>query len=498
MLKRSWILTFVRMTAGVVPAVAAIPSLAQTSAPVSATAQSPAETATRAVLAAINGSHDARSALANGAFSSKALQNESADSRLEWLDKIAADSGGLTVASSSPQGDRMVETIVSTNRGGKFGKLVVFTAKAEPGKISDIFLLAARDPAKVKAETWPAGPLPLPRVATEIEKHASALAAEDSFSGVVLVAKGDKLLVNRAYGFADQEWKAPNRTNTLFHMASVGKMFTAAAVLKLAGQGKISLDDTLAKWVPEYPHPEAAKITLKQLLTHSAGIGDWDVRQKQAFTGAEAAAQMTQPIQFDPGTRFAYSNAGFVLLQAVIEKASGKPFGKALDDLVFRPAGMTSTSLVPVTAVVPNRATGYLRPDDDPLGLGPRFSNAQFLGYVGDGAGGEYSTSRDMFAFLKSLASGKFLGAAATKEMLAPRMDFAGAARPSKYGYGVDLPACAGHPAFGHEGGGPNSGVSSLAYRTLDTGWTVIVLSNYDPPAAGDLAFSICEFVAGR
>jgi CubicO group peptidase (beta-lactamase class C family) len=471
---------------------AAVPALAQVAAP------TPAQSATQSVLSALNGSHDSRSALL-AAFSSKALENESAADRLKWLDRIAADSGGLTVLSSSPQGDRMVEAIVRSNRGGKFGKLVVFTSKAEPGKISDIFLLAARDPAKVKAEAWPTGPLSMPRIASEIEKHAAALAAEDSFSGVVLVAKGDTVVVNRAYGLADQEWKAPNRTDTLFHMASVGKMFTAAAVLKLAGEGRLSLDDSLAKWVPEYPHPEAAKITVRHLLTHSAGIGEWDGRKiRGEKSGAELAATMTEPLQFEPGARFNYSNAGFVLLQAVVEKATGKSFADALEELVFAPAGMTRTGLWPVTAIVPNRATGYLRPEDDPLGLGPRFSNEQFLGYGANGSGGEYSTAADMLAFNRAIATGKLLGAAMTTEMLTPRIDFAGAQRPSKYGYGVDLGTCCGHATFGHGGGGPNSGVSSVDYYVRDTGWSVIVLSNYDPPAAEDLAYSICEFVAGR
>jgi CubicO group peptidase (beta-lactamase class C family) len=478
---------------------AAMPACAQITAPVAAAAPTSAENASRAILAAINGSHDERSALVSTAFSSKALQNDGADSRLKWLDRIAKDSGGLSIVSSASQGERMVEAIVKTKRGGRFGKLVVFTAKAEPGKIADIFLLAARDPAKVKSEAWPTGPLPLVSVASEIEKHAAALAAEDSFSGVVLVAKGDKILVNRAYGLADQQWKVPNSTGTAFHIASIGKMFTATAILKLAEQGTVSLDDPLSKWVPEFPHPEAANISLRQLLTHSAGIGAWDGRAfKHHLSGAEAAATMNAPLEFEPGTRFSYSNAGFVLLEAVIEKATGKPFADALQELVFKPAGMSATGLWPVTAIVPNRATGYLRPEDDPLGLGPRFSNEQFLGFDANGSGGEYSTAGDMLRFLSALASAKLLGPEMTKEMLTPRMDFAGAARPSKYGYGVDLQTCAGHPVFGHEGGGPNSGVSSLAYRTLDSGWTIIVLSNYDPPAAGDLAFSICEFVAGR
>jgi len=478
-------------------AAVAVPCVAQVSPPVSTAAATPAQAATDATLGAINGTHEARAALVASAFSAKALQNENAGSRLNWLDRIATDSGGLTVASSSPHGDWMVEAIVRTNRGGKFGKLVVFTSKAEPGKISDIFLLAARDPARVKAEAWPRGPLPLARVTAEIERHAAALAAEDSFSGVVLVAKGDKVVVNRAYGLADQEWKVPNRTDTLFHMASVGKMFTAAAILKLAREGKLSLDDSLAKWVPEYPHAEAAKITLKQLLTHSAGIGEWDGRRFGGpRNGAELAATMTEPLQFDPGGRFSYSNAGFVLLQAVIEKATGKSFADALQHLVFAPAGMKRTGLWPVTAIVPNRATGYLRPPEDPLGLGPRYSNEQFLGYGANGSGGEYSTAADMLAFDRAIASGKLLGPAMTDDMLTPRIDFAGAQRPSKYGYGVDLGTCSGHATFGHGGGGPNSGVSSVDYYVRDSGWSIIVLSNYDPPAAEDLAFSICEFVA--
>lgn len=461
---------------------------------------SPAEDAARAVISAINGSDADRAALVKSAFSGKAIPDQdAANAEVRWLDKLASDSHGLVLVSAAPQGDRMVEAIVRTNRGNKFGKLVVFTSAKDPRKISDLFLLPARDPAKIKAEAWPKAILPLPRIAAEIDKRAAALAAEDSFSGTILVARGDKVILRRAYGFADQEWRVANRADTRFHLGSVGKMFTAAAVLRLAAEGKLSLDDPLAKWVPEYPHPESAVITLRQLLSHSAGIGEWDQRQvKQRMSGAEMAAQMTQPLQFTPGARFSYSNAGFILLQAVIEKATGKPLGDAIGELLFKPAGMTRSGLWPVTAIVSNRATGYLRSEDDPLSLGPRYSNEQFLGYGANGSGGEYSTVDDMFAFMKALASGKLLGPAYTKEMLSPRLDFAGAARPSRYGYGVDLGTCADHPIFGHEGGGPNSGVSSLAYRTLDTGWTVIVLSNYDPPAAGDLAFSICEFVAGR
>lgn len=487
------------LVAGAALTAAAVPALGQVETQSSATAATPAETATRAVLSAINGTDRDRRVFVDSAFTARALQNQSAGDRLKWLGKIAEDSGGLATVSWNPQGERLVEAIVRSTRGGKFGKLVVFTAKADPGKITDIFLLAARDPAKVKAEAWPTGALPLGRLATEIEQRAAALAEEDSFSGVVLVAKGDNILVNRAYGLADQQWRVPNRTDTAFHLGSVGKMFTAAAIMRLADAGKLSLDDPLSIWVPEYPHASAATITLRHLLTHSAGIGDWDGRQfKREMTEVEAAATMSEPLQFAPGERFSYSNAGFVLLGAVIEKATGKPLAGALKDLIFDPAGMSRTGLWPVTAIVPNRATGYLQPEDDPLGLGSRFSNEQFLGFGANGSGGHYSTAGDMFAFLKALVDGRLLGREATAEMLQPRIDFVGTPRPSKYGYGVHFDSCGGNAILGHEGGGPNSGVSSLAYRTLENGWTIIVLSNYDPGPAGDLALSICEFVAGH
>lgn len=480
-------------------AAACPPAEAQSPPPAAAGVEAAAETAARKLLAAINGPAGDRARFVSGAFSTKALQNEAAESRLKRLNKLAADTSGLTIASIQSSGERMVEAIVRSNRGGRFGKFVLFTSGAEPGKISDLFLLPARDPAKVKAEAWPTGPLPETRIAAEIEKRAAALAAEDNFSGVVLVAKNAKVLVKRAYGFADQQWRIANRADTAFHLGSVPKMFTAAAIMKLAAAGKLSLDDPLTKWVPEYPSPDSSRITLRHLLTHSAGIGPWDGRQfRKPLTGAEAAVTMTAPSSFAPGTRFEYSNAGFVLLGAVIEKATSKPLETALEELVFEPAGMRLTGHWPVTAIVPNRATGYLRPEDDPLGIGPRFSNEQFLGFGADGSGGGYSTADDMLAFLSALGSGQLLGRESTKEMLTPRIDFAGAPRPSKYGYGVDLGTCEGQPIFGHEGGGPNSGVSALTYRTLDTGWTIIVLSNYDPPAAGDLAFAICEFVANR
>jgi len=223
-------------------AVAATPAFTQkTAATLTKESATPAQDAQRAVIAAINGGDAQRALLVKSRFSSKAFPNESAaNDQRKWFDKLARDSGGLTLVSAAPQGDRMVEAIVHTKRGDRFGKLVLFTSSKEPGKISDLFLLPARDPARLKAEAWPTGTLTPALIAAEIEKRAARLAAEGNFSGVVLVAKNDRVIVRRAYGFADEEWRVANRPDTRFHLGSVGKMFTAAAILTGLGFEHVS------------------------------------------------------------------------------------------------------------------------------------------------------------------------------------------------------------------------------------------------------------------
>ncbi|NEX93347.1 serine hydrolase domain-containing protein, partial [Caulobacter sp. 17J65-9] len=481
--------------------------VAQEAAPATPTAAAdPAQTtagrSTAALLAALNGDHAARAAFVRDGFTARALQNQSAEDRLAGFDRLAAAAGGFDWVEAKADSDRMADVTAKARNGGRFARIVVFTSRAEPGKIADLFVMAARDPAKVRAEAWPTGPVSDKALARAVEAHAKALADEGLFSGAVLVARGDQVVFRRAYGQAEAAFGVPNKPETTFNIASMGKMFTAVAVGQLAEQGELSLDDTLAKWLPEYPNRAAAeKITLRQLLTHTSGLGDVDRHRPDAdkrLTARSIVPLMTADPDFEPGARVSYSNAGFVMLAAVVEAASGQSFDDYVRDHVFVPAGMTRTDYGLVTAIAPDRARGYLRPEHDPLGFEPRRSNEQFLGFKGDGSGGAYSNVDDLFAFKRALFGHRLLSEAWTKEMLAPRVDFAGAARPSKYGYGFHLESCAGTPTVGHAGGGPNSGVDSVMFATADGKWTVIVLGNYDPPAAEDLALSICGFVAAR
>jgi len=295
---------------------------------------------------------------------------------------------------------------------------------------------------------------------------------------------------------ADETWQIPNQVETRFNVASASKMWTAVIIMKLIEEGKLSLDDTLDGLVPSYPHTEAAsKITIRQLLQHRAGLGDWDVRQNKAgpMTSSETAALMLSP----PGEadeRFAYSNAGYILLGAVAENVTGLSYPQLVEQYVFRPAEMTHSGFWPVTAIVPDRATGYLRPADDVLGFGPRFSNEQFLGYGGDASGGAYSTVDDLFAFHRSLRNGALLSPDSVSAMLSLSTEFPGTPRPSRYGLGMRLEACGTAQTYGHSGGGANSGVSAATYATVEGDWTVIALGNTDPMPEL-LAFEVCDLV---
>jgi CubicO group peptidase (beta-lactamase class C family) len=452
-----------------------------------------AEPAGGALVDALNRAPEGLEAYVADHFSSGALKTEPASVRAAELSALVKAAGGFDLLQAAPQGDRMAELVAKSRRGDRFARFVVFTSGREPGKISNLFILRTRDPAKAAADALPGVAVSRAELIRALERRAANLAREDWFSGVVLVAEGNRVLLRRAYGQANLEWGALNRTDTLFQAGSTTKMLTAAAVLKLARQGRLSLDDTLARHVPEFPDRVAAeRITLRHLLTHRAGLAEWDGRRSQFRTHAEAAALMP-PAVAEAGKRFSYSNAGFILLGAVIERVSGQSFEKALRSLVLEPAGMRRTGAQPVTAVLPNRATGYLRPADDPLGFGPRFSNHQFLGHKGDGSGGLYTTADDLLAFHLALTSGRLLSPDLTQVMLQAHTDFPGTPRPSKYGYGVRLTECAGQAVFGHSGGGPNSGVSTATYGAPDGSWTVIVLSNYDPPAAEDFALEVCE-----
>ena len=313
----------------------------------------------------------------------------------------------------------------------------------------------------------------------ELDKEVAA----DQFSGAMLVAKNGKPVFSGAYGLADREKKVPNTLDTRFRIGSMNKMFTAVAVLQLVQSGKINLTDSIGKYLTDYPNKDvASKVTVHQLLTHTGGTGDFFGPEFNAHRLELRTLQDYIKLfgqrgpQFEPGSRWAYSNYGFLLLGAIIERVSGQSYYDYVRDHVYAPAGMSSTDSLPEDQNVAHRSVGYTK-----FGGGENWHpNTDTLPYRGTSAGGGYSTVGDLVRFAQALEDHKLLDAKHTDLLTTGKVDTGRGG--DKYAYGFSDRTENGVRRFGHGGGAPGMNGELTIYP--HTGYVVAVLANLDPPAA--------------
>ena len=303
--------------------------------------------------------------------------------------------------------------------------------------------------------------------------QADAAAAEDAFSGVLLVARGDEVLLQRAWGLADRAAGTPVTLDTRFRLGSMNKMFTAVAVLQLVEAGRLSLEGSVGQSLPGYPNADIAKVTIRQLLTHAGGTGDifgpafdqhrLSLKTHDDYVRLYGARGPTHP----PGQAHEYSNYGYVLLGAIIERTSGLAYEDYVARHVFAPAGMHDTGALPEDVDVPGRARAYTRKD------GAWVDAADTLPYRGTAAGGGYSTAADLLKFARALRAGVLLSPASLAEATRRQTPW--------YGYGFMVGQRHGVAGFGHGGGAEGMNASLGIFPAQDT--VVIGLANLDPPA---------------
>ncbi|HZH29445.1 MAG TPA: serine hydrolase domain-containing protein [Pyrinomonadaceae bacterium] len=314
--------------------------------------------------------------------------------------------------------------------------------------------------------------------ARELEAYVRKLAEADVFSGAVLLAKDGKILFEKAYGEASKDFQVANRVDTKFNLGSMNKMFTAVAIAQLVERGKLSFEDPLAKFLPEFPNKEAAqKIRIKHLLTHTSGLGSYFNRKFMESSRARfrtvnemmTLAEGETPA-FEPGTKWAYSNTGMLVLGAVIEKVTGQSYFDYVRENIYKPAGMTNTDAYELDLVTPNLAVGYQKEFNEDGTT--RFRNNVFQHVIRGGpAGGGYSTVGDLLKFDTALRANKLVGAEYVKQLLSPKPEL----NSPEYGYGFGVNTK--KRIVGHSGG--FSGISSNLDMFLDSGYTAIVMSNY-------------------
>ena len=377
--------------------------------------------------------------------------------------------------------------LVQERNSDQFARVVVEVEPAEPHKIVSVTMRAIPRPAE----------FPIPRT-SETEALAALRAridkqvAADRFAGAILIGWNGKPLFTGAYGLADREKKIPNKLGTQFRIGSMNKMFTAVSILQLAQAGKIRLTEPLGTYLTDYPNKDVAtKVTIHHLLTHTGGTGDFFGPQFNAHRlelrtlNDYVNLYGQRALVFEPGSRWAYSNYGFLLLGAVIERVTGGSYYDYVRDHVYKPAGMNSTASLPEEEAVPDRSVGYTK-----MGGAPSWrANTDTLPYRGTSAGGGYSTVEDLFRFANALTGHKLLNAEYTDLLTTGKVDAMGG---GKYAYGFFDRTTDGVRSYGHGGGAPGMNGELQIYP--QSNYAIAVLSNLDPPAAT----SIADFIGHR
>lgn len=313
---------------------------------------------------------------------------------------------------------------------------------------------------------------------SKIGAYIESLASSDLFSGVVLVARGDAPFITRTVGYADRATGKPMRLDTPFDLASIGKTFTVVAIGRLLDQGKLHLDDTVARYVPELPAAIGQRITIAQLLEHSSGLGELGPTLDSAMRSAKSVREMISrftdtSLTFAPGTRFQYSNRGYVVLGAVVEAVSGLRYEDYISREVLQRAGMTRSGIFQLTNSPSNRAHRYshyksLRTAYAP---GPRTEFQPIDDLAPGPHGGAYSTAEDMLRFSVALQNGTLVSPATLRLLIEPR-----AGHP--WGKGFEIAGEGRAISFGHAGASP--GTNTLFRVFPNAGYTLVVLSNID------------------
>lgn len=433
-------------------------------------------------------------------FSANAFRRQqSAAEYVALFRKLHEQSGGLDVVRVTPEGnDQPLSVIAKSRRGRHYALIRAGLDRAEQGKLAGLGVDKTADPDAPRLSDA-SQPLSEAEMVAAIKRDLDRRAAAGDLSGVVLIASGDEILLRLAYGYADREAKIPNTPDTKFHLASVGKMFTAVAIAQLVRAGKLSFTDTVAEVLPDYPNREVAgKVTIHQLLTHTAGFGTFFespgfVRGKTYRNSTEEIAVYKDERLFStPGTRWRYSNAGYSLLGAIVERLSGKPYLEYVRENIFKPLKMRDTYLDQNGKAAPKTSVFYTQSPLDPLGLNPYVADRTLGGARATGFGGGFSTASDMFKFLRAYRTGKLLGGEMTQKVAEGKfnLDDGGVRR---WAYGMSETLVNGEAVRGHQGG--SRADVQMLWRS---GYTVIVLTNAIPPPVNAVSNDITAFITSQ
>lgn len=421
--------------------------------------------------------------------------NEKADFTANLVAAVR-DAGGVDVvdARTHPRQPGLLQLAVKGRRGGRSAMWMLAADPAHPELLAQAVAFPMDDPTLYAA--WPKTAVPHAAMKQLVETTLDQLARSADFSGCVTVMDAGETVVDTCRGLADRRFGVPVDRQTRFHIASIGKMFTAVAIAQLVEAGKLSWDATLDSLVPEYPDHAAAKaISVWQLAHHTAGLGDFMVPEffehRERFVDPADYLDLIarQPKTGEPGKDWNYSNAGYVLLGRVIENVSHEGYFDYIQRHVFQPAGMTASGFDSPEDVTPKLAVGYFH---DGLFSTAWKADWYKAGFKGSPAGGGYSNNTDLLNFARALREGKLVKPAT----LAKMFDDAVPAGPGTYAVGFGDRLSHGRHIRGHAGG--IEGTDANLQIVWETGAAVALTSNQGPSQNWMLAEHIADLLAAQ
>ena len=319
-----------------------------------------------------------------------------------------------------------------------------------------------------------------------VDRYVLAELARQRIPGIsVAVLRGDSVVLARGYGFANLEHRVPAADSTIYQSGSVGKQFTSAAIVTLAREGKLGLDDSIRRYLPEGP-PAWRKITVRHLLTHTSGIPDYPdstMNYRRDYTEDQLVALAARlPLQFHPGASWSYSNTGYILLGFIVRRVSGKFYGDLLRERVFEPLGMGTARVISESDIVPNRAAGYRLVNGEP-------KNQEWvsptLNTTADGS--LYLTVLDLAQWARGLNHARVPDSAGLRASWTPVRLNDGGTYP--YGLGWMVADQRGRLRIGHTGAW--QGFRTSLQRYPEFGLTVIAMANLDTALPQAITFGI-------
>lgn len=432
-------------------------------------------------VAAFNGTAEEFERYVEEAYADALKKRSTPAQRKAFLERVRGDFGAVeatTIRRDAP--NRVIVGVEGTK--GTRGTITIEHELEEPHKLTDVrFMLGEEEGEESSGPPLTAVPVHGRMSAGELtgalDAYIGRLAKDDRFAGSVLVARDGKPVFEKAYGPANRSDNVPNTAATRFNIGSINKHFTRVAIGQLAAAGKLALTDTISTHLPDHANPAARKATLQQLVDMTAGLADFfgpefDAAGKQRFRSNRDYYKFIAPmaLRFAPGTGKEYCNSCYITLGEIVERVSGVPYEKYVQDNVLARAGMQTAGFIALDEVAPHVAIGYVRAG------GTVRANLYGRGARGNAAGGAYATARDLLLFDEALRGGRLLDPQRTA-----------------WFFGLDAPPSGRVHAF-HGYAGGSQGVNAAVYGGPT--WSVIVLGNVDPPLPERLAGAIYKALA--